>query len=307
MLTVQDPADGVQKSYVVELTGTLTGPSVAQSITFNPLSDKTFGDPDFAVSASASSGLPVSFGASGACTVAGSTVHLTGTGSCTITADQAGDATYNAATQVLRTFAITVAATPPTVVSLVRAVPSPTMADTVTFTLTFSEAVTGVATSNFQIVTGGVAAPSIAEIIGGGTTWTVKVGTGRGTGTLRLDVANGTGITNIAGTAALAGTPFTGETYEIDKGGTVLGIGEGQPVAAFGSGGYAPFSEGQGTSTPGRATHSLGWPDPGGRRNRMRRARAERPLVAPLTARCSPPVIRRAACRIQRSGRVAAS
>ena len=64
---------------------------------------KTFGDPDFALFASASSGLAVSFGASGACTVAGNTVHLTGTGSCTITADQAGDATYNAAATVTQT------------------------------------------------------------------------------------------------------------------------------------------------------------------------------------------------------------
>ncbi len=63
--------------------------------------DKTFGDPDFPLFATASSGLAVSFGASGACTVAGSTVHLTGAGNCTITADQAGDATYNAAATVL--------------------------------------------------------------------------------------------------------------------------------------------------------------------------------------------------------------
>ena len=258
MLKIQDPADGsVQKSYVVELSGTLAGPWVAQSITFNPLSAKTIGDPDFAVSASASSGLPVSFGASGACTVVGNLVHLTGTGSCTISADQGGDATYNAAAQVIRTFAIGAAATPPTVVSLVRAVPSPTMADTVTYTLTFSEPVTGVASNNFQIVTSAIAAPSITgvnpEIIGGGTTWTVTVSTGRGTGTLRLDVVDGASIKNAALTP-LAGTPFAGETYLIDKGGTVIGTGQGQPVAGtgFGTGGYAPFSEGQGTATPGR-------------------------------------------------------
>ena len=253
MLKIQDPVDGsVQKSYVVELSGTLAGPWVAQSITFNPLPDKTFGDPDFAVSASASSGLPVTFGASGACTVVGNLVHLTGAGSCTISADQAGNATYNAATQVLRTFAITAAAPPPTVVSLVRAVPSPTMADSVTYTLTFSEAVTGITTSNFSIVTSNIAVPSIVQIFGGGTTWTVTVTTGRGTGTLRLDFANATGITTTSG-AAMGGLPFAGETYQVDKGGTVLATsGEGQPVAGFGSGGWALFGNVQSPSAPSR-------------------------------------------------------
>jgi hypothetical protein len=78
----------------------------SQTITFGALADKTFGDPDFAVSASASSGLAVSFAASGSCTVSGSQVHLTGAGSCTITASQAGDANYNAAPDAARTFAI---------------------------------------------------------------------------------------------------------------------------------------------------------------------------------------------------------
>jgi Regulator of chromosome condensation (RCC1) repeat/PASTA domain len=79
---------------------------VRQSITFfPPLETKTFGDPDFVVSAFAGSALPVSFGASGNCTVSGATVHLTGAGSCKITASQAGDMTYEPAA-VSETFAI---------------------------------------------------------------------------------------------------------------------------------------------------------------------------------------------------------
>ena len=77
-----------------------------QTITFGPLANKTYGDPDFSVSATASSGLAVSFAASGNCTVSGVTVHLTGAGSCTVTASQPGDANYNPATAVSRTFAI---------------------------------------------------------------------------------------------------------------------------------------------------------------------------------------------------------
>jgi hypothetical protein len=77
-----------------------------QTITFGPLANKTYGDPDFSMSATASSGLAVSFAASGNCTVSGVTVHLTGAGSCTVTASQPGDANYNPATAVSRTFAI---------------------------------------------------------------------------------------------------------------------------------------------------------------------------------------------------------
>jgi CSLREA domain-containing protein len=78
----------------------------AQTITFGALANKTFGNPDFTVSATATSGLPVSFGASGNCTITGTTVHLTGAGSCTITASQAGNSNYNAAANVPRAFSI---------------------------------------------------------------------------------------------------------------------------------------------------------------------------------------------------------
>lgn len=77
-----------------------------QTITFGALANRTFGDADFNVSATASSGLAVSFTASGQCTIAGSTVHLTGAGSCTITAKQAGDVDYNPAPDVSQSFTI---------------------------------------------------------------------------------------------------------------------------------------------------------------------------------------------------------
>ena len=38
------------------------------------------------------------------CTVSGTTVHIVAAGGCTIAADQAGDATYNAATTVFQSF-----------------------------------------------------------------------------------------------------------------------------------------------------------------------------------------------------------
>src|SRR5205823_11456615 len=77
-----------------------------QTITFGALGGKTFGDADFAISANSDSGLAVSFGASGNCNVTGSTIHITGAGSCTMTASQAGDSNYNPATDVPQVFSI---------------------------------------------------------------------------------------------------------------------------------------------------------------------------------------------------------
>jgi hypothetical protein len=74
-----------------------------QTISFGTLPNKRFGDPPFKISASASSGLPVIFTASGACTISGSTVTLTGKSVCAIKASQAGNANYNAAADVTQT------------------------------------------------------------------------------------------------------------------------------------------------------------------------------------------------------------
>ena len=82
--------------------------AASQTITFGTLAGKTYGDAPFAVTATASSGLPVAFSSltTGVCTVAGSTVTIVAAGSCTIRASQAGDASYDAALDVDRTFAV---------------------------------------------------------------------------------------------------------------------------------------------------------------------------------------------------------
>ena len=79
-----------------------------QTIAFAALANRKLGDPDFAVTATASSGLAVSFGSqtTGVCTMSGSTVHIVTIGTCTIRASQAGDSNYNAAATVDRSFTI---------------------------------------------------------------------------------------------------------------------------------------------------------------------------------------------------------
>ena len=89
-------APGVPQSFSIAKSG--------QTITFATLSAKTFGDPDFALTATASSSLTVTFSATGSCSVSAATVHITGTGSCTITASQTGDSNYNAAPDVPQSF-----------------------------------------------------------------------------------------------------------------------------------------------------------------------------------------------------------
>jgi hypothetical protein len=69
---------------------------LAQDITFNPLTPKEYGNPPFTVSATASSGLPMTFSSSNlaVATIIGNTVTITGVGSSEITARQAGNETY---------------------------------------------------------------------------------------------------------------------------------------------------------------------------------------------------------------------
>jgi len=78
----------------------------AQTIAFGSIPNQTYGSAPFPVTATASSGLPVSFTAAGPCTVSGNMVTLTGVGSCTITANQPGNATYTSAPPVSQSFTI---------------------------------------------------------------------------------------------------------------------------------------------------------------------------------------------------------
>jgi len=83
-----------------------------QSITFGAPSYERIGTPDFRLTATASSGLAVTYASStsAACTVtAGGIVHLVAPGPCTITARQAGDASYAAADSVTKSFPVTAA------------------------------------------------------------------------------------------------------------------------------------------------------------------------------------------------------
>ncbi|WP_299158228.1 MBG domain-containing protein [uncultured Tenacibaculum sp.] len=93
----------------VPMNNTVTAAFTAlqdQVITFNAIASKTYGDATFDLAATTDSGLPVSYVSSNTsvATISGSTVTIVGAGNTNITASQAGDATYNPATDVVQNF-----------------------------------------------------------------------------------------------------------------------------------------------------------------------------------------------------------
>jgi uncharacterized repeat protein (TIGR01451 family) len=174
-----------------------------QTITFGALVNKTFGDPDFGVSATASSGLAVSFAALGNCTVSGSTVHLTGGGSCTVTASQGGDSNYNAAANVPQSFTIAKAATTTALSSSIN--PSD-IGQNVTFTATVSAGV-GTPTGTVQFKDGANnLGGAINCVAGGGNTCTAQVSSSTLTTGPHTITAIYSGDTNFSGsTGTLSG------------------------------------------------------------------------------------------------------
>lgn len=112
--------------------------------------------------------------------------------------------------------------TAPNVQSIARASANPADSGaTVTFTVTFSEAVTGVDAADFALTTtGSISGATISGVSGGGTTYTVTVSTGLGAGTVRLDASDNDSIIDAAnnplgGTGAGNGNFTTGETFTI--------------------------------------------------------------------------------------------
>ncbi|MHC2283072.1 putative delta-60 repeat protein [Bradyrhizobium diazoefficiens] len=103
--------------------------------------------------------------------------------------------------------------TAPTVVSLTPTDATPTNAQTVRYTVTFSETVTGIDASQFSLtMTGALAGATIASVMpisgSNGTQYTVAVDTGSGDGTVALGVTG-------AEVRDLAGNPLGGGAFQV--------------------------------------------------------------------------------------------
>ena len=113
-------------------------PKTIQTISFAAPSAITYGDTGPTLGASASSGLTVTYAATGPCSVdSDGQVTVTGAGSCVITASQAGNDTYAAADSVTQTLVIKTA---PTLALTADPTAGSTVGQSVTLTATLSGA-----------------------------------------------------------------------------------------------------------------------------------------------------------------------
>ena len=172
---------------------------------------------------------------------------MTGTGTVVVSVpagaatDAAGNASL-ASTSTDNSVAFsTVDTTAPTVQSINRVGTTPTNAASVSWTVLFSESVTGVDASDFTLVTtGAVTGATITTVSGSGSQYTVTANTGTGNGTLGLNLVDNdtildTSANRLGGTGSGNGN-FTGQSYTIDKTAPTVTInqaaGQADPTSA---------------------------------------------------------------------------
>ncbi|MFZ5774328.1 MAG: DUF6701 domain-containing protein [Thermodesulfobacteriota bacterium] len=130
--------------------------------------------------------------------------------------------TSGASAVYTRNNGVVVDGTPPTVSSINRDAPDPTSLASVTWTAVFSEAVTGVDSTDFSLIPGGgVTGAAITGVSGSGTTWTITASTGTGNGTLGLNLTDNNSIIDTAGNplggTAIGDGNFSGQFYTVDR------------------------------------------------------------------------------------------
>ena len=104
-----------------------------------------------------------------------------------------------------------------TVASINRATASPTNTNSVSWSVTFANAISGLTGNNFLLVTsalGGTPAITSVTPTGGApaTVWTVTASTGTGSGTLGLNLANDTTLSH-----DVTNQPLTAQVYTLDR------------------------------------------------------------------------------------------
>ena len=91
----------------------------------------------------------------------------------------------------------------------------------VQFTVTFSEAVSGVDATDFVTAQSGVSGSSVTNVSGSGASYTVTVNTGSGDGTVALNLVDDDSIHDLVGYplagAGVGNGNFAGQAYTIDK------------------------------------------------------------------------------------------
>lgn len=160
-------------------------------------------------------------------------LDYTGTTALSLNGGSISDAAGNNATLTLASpgsptslganSALVINGTRPTISSIVRTggAAALTKANTVNFTVAFSEAVNGVDITDFVLsYASSLTNLNITSLSGSGTTYTIAVSTGTAaeSGGLRLDLkSTGTGIVSLATSNAISGGYTAGQIYTIDR------------------------------------------------------------------------------------------
>jgi len=248
--------------FVAGIAPSATGPTSATSISFSVTFSEdvqNFNDmSDIVVAHAGTANTGVTI-VGGPQTYTVSVTGITGDGSFTVavsTSSDVQDLAGNALLSSVTSAAVAIDNTPPEVSFIARATGDPTSADLVDFTVTFSEAVAGVDTSDFVVDQSGtkaVAGASVTGVIGSGDTYMVTVDSGTGNGGLSVDLSDDDSIVDLAGNplggVGVGNGDFTGgEAYTIDKTDT---DGDGLPdleEIALGTDPFDPDSDGDGLS-----------------------------------------------------------
>jgi hypothetical protein len=197
-----------------------------QAIDFPQPAARAYGGADFAVAATASSGLAVNVSASGVCSIVSGQVHVSSAGSCSLTASQPGDGRYLAATDVARV--VTISQAPTTVSAVTVTIDSANPTAQFSDTLRVQASVSAAATTNGD---GSFAGNLIFRVNGmptAGLVVPVSKASPAGSATLRLEegVIPGSGTYPVtAEFVPASGSNYGGSTNPVQ---TLVVKGEGQ-------------------------------------------------------------------------------
>ncbi len=234
------------------LTANVT--QATQTITFGTLANKVVGDPNFSLTATASSGLTVSYSSSvpSVASVSGSTVSVGVAGTTVITASQAGDVNYQAATSVDRNQVVD------TAVLLTQTITFGSLSAVTYGDAPFSLSATAssgltvsYSSSNTAVAT--VSGSTITIIAPGSTTITASQA-GNSLYSAAADVAQS--LTVNVKTLTISGASATSKTYDRTNtatitGGSLVGIVGSDTVTFSGSGTFSDANVGTGKTVTG--------------------------------------------------------
>jgi hypothetical protein len=223
--TLVDPNGRLANYTVTNTPGVLTISLGTQTITFPALTTPVvYGVAPMTLKATASSNLAVTYSVTGPATIVGSTLTITGAGSVTVTASQAGNTTYAAATPVAQTVVVNQAPLTVTVASASRAygLANPTLSGTVTgvvngdnITATYATTATAASAPGTYPITATLVDPGsrLSNYSVTNTAGTLTVTAGTTSVTLTLSAAQilaGSPVTMTAIVASPSGAPASG-------------------------------------------------------------------------------------------------